>query len=889
MAVNGTYVVNDPTHVSFQVAQYDASKSLVIDPVLIYSTYLGGSGNDEGTGIAVDASGNVYVAGSTDSVDFPLAALSSQSNGNSHVFISKIDATGSNLVYTDYLGGSGQDNGYALALDAANNVYITGGTTSSDFPMMHAFQGTYPGGFDAFLSKISPDGSSLLYSTYFGANGSDFAVAVGVDGDSNMVIAGYTSSTDLPVANAYQSTVSPNLGGSYGNYGFVTKFTPDGSSLVYSTYLGGNTNVPFNCGGTPCWPQPDSTIAGMVVDTAGSVYVAGATNTYNFPITNGAYLATDTTQMNGTVGFVSKFGSTGGLDYSTYFYETSGVLTNINAIAVDGAGSAYVTGVAYSDGTFPITSTSICDPSTNSWLCDYGFVTKFDATGSTLLYSTFLGPNNNANPQSIVIDGNNNAYVLASTQAGLFNIVNGIENYSTGNDILLDEIDATGSSQLFATYLGGSGDDEPGALTIDASGNLYATGMTDSSDFPVMEPAFQSAFGGNTDAFILKIGPASAPAVSLNPVSLQYGTQTVGASSQPQSVLLRNMGSSALSISSITHLGDFSETDDCGNSVAAAGTCVLSVIFIPSSGGSRTGTITVHDDAAGSAQVITLSGSALGAGATVTPTSLTFAPVSMGTSSPSQAITLSNSGNEPLTISVIQVAGDYAQTNNCPTILAAGSNCAVTVTFTPTVIGTRTGTVTISDSVAPGVQTIALNGAGSDFGVTSSPTSTTVKAGVAATYTLTISPLGGTFASPVKVSCSGAPAKATCSLSASSVTPGSSAASVTLTISTTSTSAELIPLLPARNRPNYAVWMQLNGLGLFGMLLVGSKRRAKKTVSLIALALLISATLVMSACAGGTGVAPQTQPGTTPGTYTITVLGSSGALQHSIPLTLTVQ
>ena len=413
--------------------------------------------------------------------------------------------------------------------------------------------------------------------------------------------------------------------------------------------------------------------------------------------------------------------------------------------------------------------------------------------------------------------------------------------------------------------------------------------MTDSSDFPVTEPAFQSVFGGGTDAFILKIGPASAPAVSLNPVSLQYGTLTVGSSSPAQSVLLRNMGSAALLISSITPLGDFTETDDCGSSVPAAGTCALSIVFTPKAGGSRTGTITVHDDAAGSSQVITLSGSALGAGATVTPSSLTFAAVTMGTSSVSQAITLSNSGNEPLTVGVIQVAGDYAQTNNCPTSLAAGSSCTVNVIFTPSVTGTRAGTLTISDSVAPGVQTVALSGAGSDFSVTSSPTSATVKAGVAATYALTISPLGGSFASPVKLSCSGAPAKATCSLSASSVTPGSSSAKVTLTISTTSTSAELIPILPARNRPNYAVWMQLNGFGLFGMLFVGSKRRAKKTLSLIALALLISATLFMSACAGGTGIAPQTQPGTTPGTYTITVLGSSGALQHSIPLTLTVQ
>ena len=195
-------------------------------------------------------------------VDFPLAALRSQSNGNSHVFVSKIDATGANLLYTDYLGGSGTDNGYALALDAANNVYVTGSTTSSDFPMMNAFQGTYPGGFDAFLSKVSADGSSLLYSTYFGANGSDFAVAVGVDSNSDMVIAGYTSSTNLPVANAYQSTASPNLGGLIWELRLPHKVQHlTDSSLVYSTYFGGNSNVPLELRGNSLLARTRDTLS----------------------------------------------------------------------------------------------------------------------------------------------------------------------------------------------------------------------------------------------------------------------------------------------------------------------------------------------------------------------------------------------------------------------------------------------------------------------------------------------------------------------------------------------------------------------------------------------------------------------------------------------------
>ena len=1100
VAVDGGYVVNDRTHISFHVAQYDPKKPLIIDPVLVYSTYLGGSGDDQAGGIAVDATGNLYLTGSTDSTDFPLTTLGSLPAGNTHVFVAKFDASGSNLIYADYIGGNSQDYGYAVALDAANNVYVTGSTASSDFPMVNPFQGTYPGGFNAFLTKISPDGSSLSYSTYFGGNGSDLPSCVAVDSAGAMMIAGYTSSKNLPVVNAYQSTVSANLGGVYGNYGFLTKFSSDGSSLVYSTYFGGNSNVPLDCGGTPCWPGPASAVAALVLDPAGNAYVTGTTNTYNFPVTEGAYQTTDSTQQNGTVGFVSKFSGGGSLQYSTYLYDPSGLLTEPTNIAADGAGSAYVTGITFSwDGTFPITSTSICDPSVYGGECNFAFVTKFDAAAATLAYSTYLGPNNNAAPLAIVLDGNNDAYVLAYTPNGSFNTVNGIENYSNGNDLLLVEIDPAASTQLFATYLGGSGNDQPApaGMVLDASGNIYIAGTTDSSDLPITQSAFQSVLGGNTDTFILKIAAASAPAVTLSPAALQYASQPVGSSSEPQTILLRNMGSAPLAISSITTTGDFAETDDCGTSVQVAGSCTFSIIFTPNAVGPRSGTIVIEDDAAGSPHIISLNGSGLGAVVTLTPAMLTFPSVPVGNSSAPQTITLANTGNAALSISAIEAAGDYAQTNNCPASLSAGSSCAINVTFapttsgtragtvtvsdsvagspqlvgltgtgaalaavvvltpsslafpsmpvgvasaaqpitlantgnsvlnisaiqvdgdyaqtnnctaslsagstcainvtfTPTASGTRTGTVTISDSVAGSpqivgltgagvalaavvvltptslvfpsvplgttstsqtatltnsgnsalnisgiqvagdyaqtnncpptvaagatctisvafvpttsgirsgtvtvsdnaagsVQSVGLSGAGSDFSLATSPASTIVKAGATATYTLTVAPVGGTFANAVKLTCSGAPAKTTCGLSPSSVIPGSGTAKVTVTISTTGTSAGLAPIGSAQHQPVVAFWLQFQGLGLFGVILVGSKRQTRKRTVLLALALLVSATLFMSACAGGTGISPQNQTGTTLGTYTLTVSGTSGPLQHSVPVTLTVQ
>ena len=608
--VGGQYLLRDASHIVFQVPQYERSRPLVIDPVLVYSTYLGGSGTDQPRGIVVDSAGSVYVAGYTDSADFPLSTLGSLPAPATHVFVAKLDATGSNLVYADYLGGNSADYGYALALDSANDVCVTGSTASSDFPVVNPYQASYPGAFNAFLSKISPSGSSLLYSTYLGGNGSDIPSSIVVDGTGNIILGGNTSSTNFPVANAYQATVSPNQGGMYGNYGFLTKFSPDGSSLVYSTYFGGSSNVPFNCGGSPCWPQPVSTINGMVVDTAGNTYAAGTTNTYDFPVTSGAYLGSDSTPLNGNVGFVSKFSNSGSLQYSTYFYESSGLLTNINAITVDGSGSAYITGVAISDGTFPLTSTSICDPAVYGWGCGYGFVTKFDPTGSTLSYSTFLGPNNYANPSSVLTDANNDAYVLASTSSGSFGTVNPVEPYTNGSDVLLVEIDPTGTSQLWATYLGGNLDDNAAGISFDSSGNLYVTGSTSSTDFPTTAVAFQNILGGNTDAFVVKIAPNTAPSVTITPAVLQYAMQQVGSTSQPQQSLLRNIGDSALSISSISGSGDFAETDDCGTSLAAAGSCTVSVTFTPAAAGHRTGSISIKDDAAGSPHLINLSGDA---------------------------------------------------------------------------------------------------------------------------------------------------------------------------------------------------------------------------------------------------------------------------------------
>jgi len=710
LPVSGGFSLKSSTRVGFSLIGYDPTKPLVIDPVLLYSTYLGGLADDQAVGIAVDSEGSAYVSGWTQSTNFPVASQGTTPSGT-NAFIAKLDVSGSSLLYAVFIGGSSDDYAQAITLDSDNNAYITGYTCSGDFPLVNAFQSSMNGCYDGFISKVSADGSSLLYSTYLGGSNLTQPYAIALNSSNEMYVAGYTYAVDFPLMNAFQTRVAPNGGGNYGQYGFVTHLTADGSALVFSTYLGGSANVIQNCG-YPCWGQPASVIQGIAVDLSGNAYVAGYTNTYDLPTTDGAYMPSQNNPSNQQIAFVSEFGSSGSLLYSTYFGSTNGYPTSAAGIAVDSSGSAYITGTAYSDGTFPVTTPNLCDPEMYGWSCSYGFVTKFNPTGTGLGYSTFLPVNNYANPRAITLDAQDNAYVLSSIYGGSMTAVNPIEGFTNQNDLLITEIDPTGSIQLFSTYLGGNGNESPAGIAVDASGSIYVAGYTDSSDFPVTSAALQNTLGGNTDAFVAKIGMANAPAVAISPSLVQFSIRAVGSVSQPNTSLLRNMGSSALTISSITISGDFTETDTCGTGVSAAATCTFTVTFTPTAPGPRFGSILVQDDGAGSPHFINLVGDGSTAIVALSSTALTFPSLQIGQPSPQQSVTLTNNGNATLNLNNIALTGDYAQTNDCPSALGVGSVCTFEITFTPTAGGARNGALTLTDNAPDSPESITLTGSG---------------------------------------------------------------------------------------------------------------------------------------------------------------------------------
>jgi len=835
--------------VGFQIGSYDHSRELIIDPALSYFTYLGGSGTESNVQVAIDAGLNIYVAGSTNSPDFPVTTGPPFAGGTTDVFIAKLNpaipAPQSQLIYATYLGGNGADDAAGLAVEPGGQAYVAGKTASNNFPTTSTAFQTSATGTHGFLTKLDVSGGLTLptaYSTYLAGNGTDSITGLAIDTRGDAFVTGTTTSTDTATGfpatpTGYQIAPVPGVSNQF----FATKIATappaaGPTSMVYSTYFGG---------GNPAVPQ--ITGGGIAIDNGGNMYITGATNFLfdpnavndnprtNFPILNAQQPCLDqppsvtACDLNQTAldAFVAKINpnrtGTVGLVYSTYL---GGSLDDTGlGIAVDGLSNAYVTGKTLSpDWTLPVSPAPSPFQSTfagSGVNINDAFVAKIGNPNGTsptypLTYFTYLGGTGDDVGEAIAVDSVQAAHVTGSTSSPDLPVFDPLQDqltYGLATDAFVAQILTTTAGQALGdsvSYLGGSSEDRGLGIAVDVNSTVYVAGVTQSSNFPkpVAPPApppFQSNLNGPQDAFLVRIGELS---VFAEPVD-----SPPTASPNPASM---------------------------GNQV--------------------TFTFTFVNNGPDPAAHVVFSGSFPAAGvtfnsATATPGGTCPAPVG--------STVLCNIGS-----------------------VAVNAKVTVSVVLTPT-----TGTTSLN--VAPSLsadggpfvpfQSVA-NVPVTDFAISAAPTSVTINAGESTSYVVTLTPLP-TYASAISVSDTGLPTASTGTFTATSVTiSGNSPATTTLNIKTTARPVNTGSLL--RGGPLYATWLPIGGLSLLG-LGIGTGFRRRRWLAGMLLGLLAGLIVLQAAC-GNSGSTPTPTGGTPAGTYTVTITGSSGSASHNTRVTLIV-
>jgi len=594
VAVRGSFTVAG-NQVRFQIGSYDHSKPLVIDPVLTYASYLGGSGTDNigfwngpgilgnnpSQGLAVDSEGSVYVTGYTTSTDFPTTkgayqpsrpAKEGGSTSAESVFVSKFSPDGSSLVYSTYIGGSDWDSAYAIAVDSSGNAYVTGETNSNDFPITSGAYQTlcFPTPANppnqpvsacsvtnesAFLTKLNSTGTGLVYSTFLGGYGGSYGTAVAVDSSDRAYVAGvegvvcnpksYTHPSCFPTTSgAVIDGTAPN--GRSSEFSFVTVFDPNGAHLLYSTLFGdldGLGSAADNGSGA-------ALASGIAVDSSRYFYLVGFTQAAKLPTTTGVIQPTSgpdypgSNAINGWRGMVAKFypvAPDGGssLAYATYLGgSTASTEDFISGITTDAEGNIYLVGNT-NYGDFPITKGSYQTSCGSGGDCAGAFVTKLNPSGTDILWSTYVGGAKQDGSDGvhatgpIALDGNGNVYIEGSIEDG-FPMLSPVEPSPIGGDpqVLIAELDPTGSKLLFSANMGAQGLDSvsPAGLAVDPSGNIYLAGNVNGPDLITTPEAFQTKSSdgpccGQGNGFVARISAHGTAAAKLDvyPAQSQYG------------------------------------------------------------------------------------------------------------------------------------------------------------------------------------------------------------------------------------------------------------------------------------------------------------------------------------------------------------------------------
>ena len=957
--IQGRYVLAGDHRVKFAVADYDRSAPLIIDPVLNYSTYLGGSvTGDLGSAIAVDSLGDAFVTGTTSSTTFPSTPGGfGAGNSNGVAFVTEINPTGTALLYSTYLGGTGGDFGLGIALDNSGNganpggnIYVTGETFSTDFPTTAA-NALKPGPNagasigTSFISKINPTvsgTSSLVYSSYLGgtdgtAANPDVGNAVAADVNGNAYVTGYTASSpgsglaNFPVtaASAFQTT----LGTSNGN-AFLTRIDTiqaGSASLAYSTYLGGTGADAISSGlgiGEEAF--------GVAVDSSENAYIVGITTSTDFPTTNAnAYqpnTAPPAAVANGTA-FVSRIDTSttkapaASLVYSTYLGGETQDFGAAVALKPNSA-VAYVTGTTESllFPTFPTAPPGPYQTTGSTGGCAFVSLIDTGQIGSaSLTYSTFLGGGLTIG-FGIAADATGNAYVGGGTNnSASFPLTSGPFQpaFAPGaqGEGFISKINPGGNGAadlVYSSFFGGSGiaggPDDVEAIAIDSQSNAYLTGATfsTSATFPVFPlataatPAFQTNLpaGDQSAAYVAKL--TLIPTLVVTPSPYNFGVQLVGVPGTAHTFTLTNNTSSTVTFTSITVTGvspanntDFAKSSDlCSPAGAAAGgQCTVAVTFTPSAAAAESSTLAfaamVTEGGIVTAQIIdvslTGSGSATAPGVGFSQPNLAFGGEMLTTTSGAMTIQLTNTGAGPLTISSIAGSGDFTATstgaNACPigpaTLPAAGT-CSISVTFVPSVLGARTGNLTVTDNAGTGTQTVPLTGAGWDFslaGPTQAPPPITSTS--PGNFNITMTPLGG-FNQNVTLTCAVTPAAADATCTVTSPVKAADGMTVQNAAVMVSTTAMMLPPRSVPLPPGSIRQVVPLIFVLMLLFLVPESQTASPAVGMVGAMLML---IVLAGCSGlKQGITP------TPAVLTITGTsnGSAGAVTHKATVALTV-
>jgi hypothetical protein len=480
--ITGNYTLIDSVTVGFKVQdKYNSVYPLIIDPELIFSTFLGGSNDEIAHAVGIDSAGYCIVSGTTTSSDFPrINPYDSTYDGYGDIFISKFSPTGDSLVFSTYLGSSGgNESPFSLSIDIDNCIYVGGFTNSSNFPLANPFDDHYNQGQDAVVFKLSTQGDSLIYSTYLGGGGGDDARDIAVDNVGCAYVVGTTSSIDFPMVNAFDS----EYGSTYDAY--LAKFSTDGGSLIYSTFLGGT--------------GPQDGGYAVAVDSGHCPYVVGITQCSDFPTRN----AFDNHYNGGQGdGFLSKFAASGdSLIYSTYLGGSDEDYAS--EIAVDNSGQASIIGDTYSSN-FPTVNPFIGNLRGDADI----FVTQFSTTGDSLVFSTYFGGSSYDNGWGIGLDSIGNIYIISTTYSTDFPTCHAFDSTGSGNeDAAFAILSPDGGALLYGTYMEGADPDYAFGLAVEPTGQACLTGWTRSTDFTTVN-AYQPERNGWADVFLAKFGPS---------------------------------------------------------------------------------------------------------------------------------------------------------------------------------------------------------------------------------------------------------------------------------------------------------------------------------------------------------------------------------------------